>query len=641
MQSSWRSVTPVSVKNRSKLTESLRTSNRLLVTRWTPRRCSFTSWVGVRRESEDSVAVHWWQKLMHCPMLLNTDCESGLPSLTWEDNGRRQLPQQWETSGLQIAIDLSALKQLILDNRDDYDEKVDGSKGNYLRWIDTSAMLADCLAKTMTSGRLSQTICTGIFDMRPIEESLAIQGKTRKWRAFKKEEDRPQDSDTWTTCARNVRRVLFRSCEAAEYLKREVCRLMLRMFSPSRGSESLRPRHFFVSCESDAKSYGCDIFHLCIGVICYSVSTALAYTSAGPLSLKAKRFFTLAITSGCTDWHTAHSPHSFCAVWTTFFLEARKMYKWPMRRWEEKDDRRSVHDQRALDWERLMYDLHQGRARMGALVIHEVSDDVGCQQAIFKRPSGEVLNSERSLCTRSGRASNVESAPQRGPILWVSRRAMSQTPSREKEWAQMDEVGGAHPAYGHRLKCAHIDAVATRVGKDEKSIGSMSRQGNLIPVHTVQGPSTAPLHNGEHGTEREVEIFSAKRWWVGTRQLCASPRWVGDLVCRQLGDESGGASAWQAKRHWWGWRQTRWSPELCRRKPSFSGGLSAKLSTQVKAVSSLHMWGKVFCQLVMYNFHIILHTRTVGEETKRKIGQMKRGDPVTWTSSCKDNAPRV
>ena len=80
--------------------------------------------------------------------------------------------------------------------------------------------------------------------------------------------------------------VRFRSCEAAEYLKREVCRLMLRMHSPSTLSESLRPRHVRSPCESDAKSYGCDIFHLCTGVICYSVSTAPAYTSAGPLRLK-------------------------------------------------------------------------------------------------------------------------------------------------------------------------------------------------------------------------------------------------------------------------------------------------------------------------------------------------------------------
>ena len=46
-----------------------------------------------------------------------------------------------------LAIDLSALKQLIWHNRDDCDEEVDGSKVNFPRWIDTSAMLSACLTR--------------------------------------------------------------------------------------------------------------------------------------------------------------------------------------------------------------------------------------------------------------------------------------------------------------------------------------------------------------------------------------------------------------------------------------------------------------------------------------------------------------
>ena len=67
-----------------------------------------------------------------------------------------------------LAIDLSVLKQLIWDNRDDCGEEVDGSKGDYLRWIDTSAMLADCSTKTISAG---------IIDIRPIGESLAIKSQ--------------------------------------------------------------------------------------------------------------------------------------------------------------------------------------------------------------------------------------------------------------------------------------------------------------------------------------------------------------------------------------------------------------------------------------------------------------------------------
>ena len=89
----------------------------------------------------------------------------------------------------------TVLKQLILDNRDDCDEGVDGSKGDYPRSIDTSAMLSGCITKTMTSCRFNETLSTGIFDMRPTEESLAIKAKNRKWRASKKEQERLQGPD--------------------------------------------------------------------------------------------------------------------------------------------------------------------------------------------------------------------------------------------------------------------------------------------------------------------------------------------------------------------------------------------------------------------------------------------------------------
>ena len=59
----------------------------------------------------------------------------------------------------------------------------------------STAMLSDCLTMTMTSSRLNETLSTGIFDMRPTEESLAIKAKNRKWRASKKEQERLQDPD--------------------------------------------------------------------------------------------------------------------------------------------------------------------------------------------------------------------------------------------------------------------------------------------------------------------------------------------------------------------------------------------------------------------------------------------------------------
>ena len=101
-----------------------------------------------------------------------TDCESLFAHLI--------SPSTKQVDNKRLAIDLSALKQLIWDNRDDCDEQVDGSKGDYPRWIDTSAMLSDCSTKTMTSGRLDETLSTGLFDMRPTEVSLATKAKKQK-----------------------------------------------------------------------------------------------------------------------------------------------------------------------------------------------------------------------------------------------------------------------------------------------------------------------------------------------------------------------------------------------------------------------------------------------------------------------------
>ena len=88
------------------------------------------------------------------------------------------------------------LKQLIWDNRDNCDEEVDGSKGDYRRWIDTSAMLSDCLSKTITFCRSTETSYTGIFDMGPTEESFAIKAKKQEWRASRKEQELLQDPDS-------------------------------------------------------------------------------------------------------------------------------------------------------------------------------------------------------------------------------------------------------------------------------------------------------------------------------------------------------------------------------------------------------------------------------------------------------------
>ena len=65
-----------------------------------------------------------------------------------------------------LAIDLSVLKQLIWDSRDDCDEEVDGSKGDYDRWIDTSAMLTDMGCQTPDRGQSDGVRCPNLLFVR-------------------------------------------------------------------------------------------------------------------------------------------------------------------------------------------------------------------------------------------------------------------------------------------------------------------------------------------------------------------------------------------------------------------------------------------------------------------------------------------
>ena len=104
------------------------------------------------------VTICEWEETASAAMghVWSTDCESLFSHFI--------SPNTKQIDNKRLAMDLSALKQLIWHNRDNCDEEVDGSKGDFLRWIDTSAMLSDCLTKTMTSGRLNETLSTSIFD---------------------------------------------------------------------------------------------------------------------------------------------------------------------------------------------------------------------------------------------------------------------------------------------------------------------------------------------------------------------------------------------------------------------------------------------------------------------------------------------
>ena len=96
--------------------------------------------------------IRQWEEMASAAMgqVWLADCESLFAHLI--------SPNTKQVDNKRLAIDLSAVKQLIWDNRDYCDEDVDGSKGDYLRWIDMSAMLSDCLMKTMTPLSIERNI---------------------------------------------------------------------------------------------------------------------------------------------------------------------------------------------------------------------------------------------------------------------------------------------------------------------------------------------------------------------------------------------------------------------------------------------------------------------------------------------------
>ena len=99
-------------------------------------------------------------------------------------------PKMASIQNKRLAIDLQALRQDIWkedEENDDRMESLDITKGDYPRWIDTSTMIADPLTKAMKPGRLVESMESGILDLRPTAESLAIKEKNRKYRKSKKE----------------------------------------------------------------------------------------------------------------------------------------------------------------------------------------------------------------------------------------------------------------------------------------------------------------------------------------------------------------------------------------------------------------------------------------------------------------------
>ncbi len=60
---------------------------------------------------------------------------------------------------------------------------IGGYQPDSVYWIDTTAMLADCLTKHMTSTRLVNMLGTGILDLRAADEIIMAKMMKQKGRA--------------------------------------------------------------------------------------------------------------------------------------------------------------------------------------------------------------------------------------------------------------------------------------------------------------------------------------------------------------------------------------------------------------------------------------------------------------------------
>ena len=127
------------------------------------------------------------------------DIKGQLDVRNWEESASRHMGHVWITDcdslyehlispkfnsidNKRLAIDLMALRQQVWERDGERTLYVDHSSGDYPRWIDTSTMIADPLTKAMACERLTNTLATGILDLRPTEESLAAKERNRIFR---------------------------------------------------------------------------------------------------------------------------------------------------------------------------------------------------------------------------------------------------------------------------------------------------------------------------------------------------------------------------------------------------------------------------------------------------------------------------
>ena len=96
-------------------------------------------------------------------------------------------PKDERLSNTRLSIDIAGLKQLIWNKEDgtQYEElPKEREARQVIRWIDTSAMVVDCMTKKMKADVLIRTF-QGTLDVRPTPESLLTKMRKQKFRQNK------------------------------------------------------------------------------------------------------------------------------------------------------------------------------------------------------------------------------------------------------------------------------------------------------------------------------------------------------------------------------------------------------------------------------------------------------------------------
>ena len=138
-------------------------------------------------DAQGKLNMHDWEAtaaaaMPHCWI---TDCDSLYEHLV--------APKLAQIDNKRLAIDLMAMRQFVWERNGDRTEIIDTSCGDYPRWIDTSTMITDPLTKVMKADRLITTMTTGVFDMTPTPESLAIKSRNRELRRTARQKSQEND----------------------------------------------------------------------------------------------------------------------------------------------------------------------------------------------------------------------------------------------------------------------------------------------------------------------------------------------------------------------------------------------------------------------------------------------------------------